>query len=185
MGKTNRYASLGSMPLVLSIPTWLGRVVGLPGVADDAAWWAVMLPWWVWGVLLLASGVWVGFAWSNDLLRVFGGEWPDFQAWDQKDRLQMYEAACLWVNVAPQLPLPRKAKAKYGQMAKAVVADRLTVFGSVDDVLTGLMAKQSGETGPSTYVFTPHSEVTRRNLEEYARSVDERPPFLFPRERVK
>jgi len=136
-----------------------------------------MLPWWVWGVLLLASGVWVGFAWSNDLLRVFGGEWPDFQAWDQKDQLQLYEAACLWVDREPQLPLPRRAKAIYSALESHMLSGKSLPQYELDDTIAITLGEKEFP--------EPHAPMSRAGLLAMAESRGERPRFLYPAERVK
>jgi hypothetical protein len=39
--------------------------------------------------------------------------WPDLAKWDNKENFELYEAACLWFNIEPRLPMPDRALSKY------------------------------------------------------------------------
>jgi hypothetical protein len=106
----------------------------------------------------------------------FGRPWPDYEKWDKKQRLQLYEAACLWVECEPVLPMPRKAKAKYDDLKEKAVAGVLPVETSEADRV-GVIGR-SIYRGNNDWV-DPHSTADRNDLVSLAEGLNERPRFLF------
>jgi len=177
--KTGSVVALGG---ALSAPVWVPRVVSLPGTIDDLGAWMNMLPWYAWGGLVAVSGVWVGVAWANDMLRLFRPNWPNFKEWDQRQDFELYEAACLWFNQEPQLPMPRRAKKVYEKWRekiydRALAANTETMRASINLAFerTGLAHERMS--------VTPHNKISREDLIGLAREGECQPEFLFPHKR--
>jgi len=140
------------------------------------------------GVLTVAFALWPGlFNW------LWGG-WHreytplDFAILDKRDHFKLYEAACLWCEMAPTLPFPTAGKKAYNRLEKAIYDQKLRLeYGTIDEILnqTGeiLVPEWRDDDEPSINV---NSRVYRDELKRYAKEeTTERPRFLFVGERAK
>src|ERR1700730_16121529 len=57
------------------------------------------------------------------------GAWPDFKKWDQREKFELYEPACLWFHREPVLPMPRNAQEKYQEWKRMILGARLSIIG--------------------------------------------------------
>jgi|GEM_PF-5431946 len=99
--------------------------------------------------------------------------WPDFKKWDQREKFELYEAACLWFDREPALPMPQNAQEKYQEWKRLILGGRLSVTGATtrNDVEIS-MKKETA--------INPHLIIYREVLEEVAKHDNVEPRFLFP-----
>jgi len=92
-------------------------------------------------------------------------EYPDYEAWDIVQDLAIWQIACLWAKQRPYSVIHAEKKAyPLLQMLKNDI-DRGILEVTVPD---------------STSMWR---KISRARLIEYAKKKNEKPPFLFPRER--
>jgi hypothetical protein len=104
-------------------------------------------------------------------------KWPDFKIWDKRDKFELYEAACLWFNIDPVLPMPEEARLKYQAWKNLIFDAALPV-----DTDSTLQIVQIGKRINSA--ITPHTpRVDREVLESLAEEEGHRPLFLYPHKR--
>ena len=102
--------------------------------------------------------------------------WPDFKKWDTKTNFELYEAACLWFNIEPRLPMPDRALSKYQSWKYMAFGGGLPVHtDSVRHAVQIGMNKDSS--------ITPHTLVHRVVLEGLAEHDGYEPLFLYPHRR--
>lgn len=149
----------------------LGIFVGglglIPGVPPPAGYALMAL-----GLVLIVRGAWQNW---------FQAPTPDYDVWDAKDAFRLYEAASLWVNVEPRLPLTRKARAQYKVFESALNGGGMPAAASptVRDAIDRAFAKVNKEEW-----VDPNTLIDRGVLIEWATHHSEEPPFLFPKRRV-
>jgi hypothetical protein len=107
--------------------------------------------------------------------------WPDFDKWDRQSEFRLYEVACLWSNQEPALPLSKEAKDCFLRLERAVLDRTLKVHR---ENLREVIADAVQESRGGQVMANPNWGVTRADLLSYALVADEKPRFLFPRERV-
>jgi hypothetical protein len=101
--------------------------------------------------------------------------WPDFKKWDKKEKFELYEAACLWFNIEPRLPMPDRPLSKY-QTMKEMTLDGFPVESeSIRHSLDKAKKLDSS--------VTPHTLVVREVLEGLAEHENYQPMFLYPHRR--
>jgi hypothetical protein len=102
--------------------------------------------------------------------------WPDFKKWDKKEDFELYEAACLWFNTEPRLPMPDRALSKYQEW-------RSKIFGGGIPVDTDSVrhAVEIGANVESS--VTPHTRIHREVLTGLAAHDGYCPLFLYPSKR--
>jgi hypothetical protein len=103
--------------------------------------------------------------------------WPDFKKWDQKSEFELYEAACLWFDIEPQLPMPRKPQEKYQQWKAMILGGGLPVH-SGNNIRNDIKVSMRDETA-----ITPHLRIYRDVLVTVAEHDGEQPRFLYPHRR--
>lgn len=182
---STRFNRIGAAALAL---LWYSArpasLFALPGVVEDAAtWqqWFAMMPDWLWGLGLFLFGVWVASAWYPVVSAALHPQWPDFEVLDKRDRFQLWEAACFWVNQVAKLPLRGAAWRQFKQFEGAIKARTLSVIR--EDLRETIYDAYDEKRGRRTKA-NPKWTVKRDALVEYAQSVDSKPPFLFPKERI-
>lgn len=98
----------------------------------------------------------------------------NFSIWDLKEEFFLAEAACLWLEVNP-----------YDRdLDKQTNSDIWGLIGIL--LIAGMHGKLNGFTPFTETVdkaFPQFSKITRDGLIEYAKSVGQKPKFLFPAER--
>ncbi len=107
-------------------------------------------------------------------------KWPDFEKWDQMQEFQLYEAACLFFDAEPQLPMPAKAQAlfrewKYQWLHKT--PNHLSVLVTINEAVES--AYTTAKELPDK-TFHPHMMVKRASLITWCEARHEYPLFLFP-----
>ena len=116
-----------------------------------------------------------------------GGREPTaIELWQKVDPLHLYQAAALWVGESPpndeQAPLPPPALPILWRLKKAIIDGDLPLADDADNTkqmrmvaLPAAMARWDGKP-----VKIPNDvEVDREGLRTFAKSIDERPAFLF------
>jgi hypothetical protein len=110
-----------------------------------------------------------------------GRKWPDFM--DNREKFQLYEAACLFFDDAPVLPMPARSQKLFGEWKGGWLANapsRLKILPQLREVVTMAVDEAYGN---EEKTFHPHMEVSRKNLVEWCDKHDERPRFLFKDQR--
>jgi hypothetical protein len=105
----------------------------------------------------------------------------DFKKYDGCRRFELYEAACLWAGERPALPLSPTSERHFRELEAAVQNDQLAVLRDLNEALAD--AYDLVVHGKKTKA-NPHWKVDREDLLARANALGEKPPFLFPRERV-
>jgi len=143
-----------------------------------------------WAIVCLATGVgMVAVSIGGGWVRV-GREssWPDFQKWDELKTFRLYEAACLWNNEEPKLPLSRNAQRAFDQFKKEI--ERRVGTGEGPPTLSlseniGLAGRKVGiKSDADEYNIHVDSMIGREWLQAYAEQEGARPPFLFKTSRA-
>lgn len=127
------------------------------------------------GVLFILRGLWL---WWEERAAARA---VDYAAWDDREAFQLYEAACLWVEERPILPMSRKAQRLYDRWREMIYAGTLKRTGelTVDEAVNLAMERSEHFDRPRTSI-TPHTLVKRSSLVELAEAAGEAPRFLFP-----
>ena len=111
-----------------------------------------------------------------------GHTWPDFEKWDKQKEFRLLEAACLWVDEEPRLPLSFKSQIAFRKLEKALEEYRLSARrNDLWEVISDAFdLHEKGQANKAN----PNWVVTRSDLVTYAKTVGEKPRFLFPKERT-
>ena len=114
--------------------------------------------------------------------------WPDFEASDKRKDFQLYEAACLWFDRKPILPMPRAAKRMYRELKAGVESGGLAgIFtnDALDNALySAAFRHKIAKPGEDFYPpITPHTKVKRAALLRWAEKRGDKPRFLYPERR--
>jgi len=94
---------------------------------------------------------------------------------------QLHQLACLWENQEPSLPSSHRAKNRFETLAAAARSGALLVRR---DNLRQVIVDAIDETRGIKVKADPLWIVSRKDAIAYANSINEMPPFLFPKERV-
>jgi hypothetical protein len=172
-----------------SAPTLLALGVGLIGIAGGVLLAALGVdrliagaPLWSWAIV---GGLLVLCVALFGYVVILEHRWPDFDAWN-KEELRLFEAACLWVNQDPRLPMTPAARRQYKRLAKAFFEHNLPIAEDIDtDVRLAMDRHFDGKGVEQSDSITVNTRVYRHTLEELAQEWNERPRFLFPKERER
>lgn len=128
-------------------------------------------------VACLAVMAWSGWGW-------WSGAWsitaPNWGVWDRRDRFRLFEAASLWEDIEPTMPMLWRAPKRFRRLDQAVATRQLTVIR--DDLRETIEDAWDLANGKKP-MANPYWVVLREDLLSYASSIGERPGFLFPRDR--
>jgi hypothetical protein len=141
--------------------------------------WAIELCWWAGSLLAFAAMAHSVTKWW----RCYGGRalllslpiqrWPDFVKWDDRTEFELHEAAALWFDAEPRLPMWWRARRKFRQWERMIA-------GGIIPAHPGLR-----ELGfATTSSITPHIRIQRAALRALAEKEGSKPLFLFPDRRV-
>ena len=106
--------------------------------------------------------------------------WPDFDRWDEEGIFRLFEAACLWCDESPSLPLNSGPSHRFEQLRDAIYCGDLQGYLSLQESVRSAWAKHNGRPEPADDPITVNSRVKRAALTDYAMKIGERPRFLFP-----
>jgi hypothetical protein len=116
--------------------------------------------------------------------------WPDFKALDKRSDFELYEAACLWFDEEPVLPMFDDAFELYQEWRSVIEAGEMPArftHDPLNDAISSAMAKakipppKAGENFGA--LVTPHTRVSRGVLRGWAEIKGEKPRFLYPERR--
>jgi hypothetical protein len=102
--------------------------------------------------------------------------WPDFKKWDKQEKFELYEAACLWFNIEPRLPMPDRSLSKYQEWKAMAFSGGLPV--DTDSVRHAIEIGTNVESS-----ITPNTRVRREVLRGLAEHDGYQPMFLYPHKR--
>jgi hypothetical protein len=111
---------------------------------------------------------------------------PDYDLWDNKQRLRLFEAACLWLEEEPNSrtgDMSPEAKAMYRQLADAVRIRELSAAVNTDEVVGMAFETHGMPTRDGDHAISVNTEVKREGLRDYAQRIAQNPKFLFPGQR--
>jgi hypothetical protein len=144
--------------------------------------WAIELFWWVGPPLLLAGAAHVVIKWWRWhgvwplLLSLPIQPWPDFRKWDDRTEFALYEAAALWFDTEPRVPMWWRARRKFRLWNLMITEAAIS-----EDPKSLHGASEKG--APTMSSVTPHTRVHREALKMLAEKEGSRPLFLFPERR--
>ena len=104
-----------------------------------------------------------------------GRKWPDFM--DGHEKIQLYEAACLFFDNAPILPMPARSQKLFDEWKMQWLANypnRLPVLVQRGEAVAMAIDSAHGEREKT---FHPHMEVYRKDLVKWCETHGERPRF--------
>jgi hypothetical protein len=140
--------------------------------------WAIGLCWWGGACLILAGVAYLVIKWW----RSYGGRallislpiqrWPDFQKWDGRSEFALYEAAALWFDAEPRLPMWWRARRTFRRWQRSL-ADTTIPAGPLS---------RGGPSQDEAYTIssvTLHTRVHREALKRLAEKEGREPLFLF------
>jgi hypothetical protein len=112
--------------------------------------------------------------WPRSLAPTTSSEpWPDFKKWDKANDFELFEAACLWFDIEPRVPMPDNALDKYQSWRRDILAGKLSI--DADSVRHAIEIAVKRDTS-----VTPHSRIRREKLVTLAGRDGVWPLFLFP-----
>jgi hypothetical protein len=97
---------------------------------------------------------------------------PDLDAWAQVNELELWQAACLWAEKEPALPINRGAEYAHFRMLKEAVSKK--------ELIAILNLEQSLALQARRFDPDAHTKATREELRKFAVRRNQRPRFLFP-----
>jgi hypothetical protein len=114
--------------------------------------------------------------------------WPDFKVLDDRKDFELYEAACLWFDKEPILPMFDEALGIYQQWKQCIEAGDMPTHASYDPLADAInislykhpFPKLGSEFAP---VITPHLRISRGILKAWCEATGHRPRFLYPERR--
>jgi hypothetical protein len=111
--------------------------------------------------------------------------WPDFDKWDTKNVFRLFEAAALWNDEEPKLPMSATAQRTFKQFHRAIYEKKLRTKLSLDESL-GVAAHEIGDyPKPDEDPITVNTTIGRKHLRAYADEMGQKPKFLFTDQRAK
>jgi len=161
---------MGAPYAISSLPPLLGQLMFWGGIVG-----LVLYPLWVLRDRL--------FEWLPGLpIPSPRDEWPDFDKWDQQREFRLWEAANLWANREPKMPLDRRATVAFRKLEKGINDKTLQVLRQdLREVIYDAYDKTHHGIQPKA---NPNWGVKRDELLSFASSIGEKPRFLYPKERV-
>src|ERR1700755_1290432 len=118
----------------------------------DSATGAMESLWWVCALALAGAACLVTKWW-----RSYGGRalwhslpiqrWPDFKHWDDRTEFELYEAAALWFDTEPRLPMWWRARRKFRRWGPMIATG----------VIVAEPALTAGIAAPTISSITPHT----------------------------
>jgi hypothetical protein len=114
--------------------------------------------------------------------------WPDFRVWDEHEEFELYQAACLWFDREPILPMPDNARSLFAEWQAAIEGGNMNArftYDPLSDAVTMAMLKHPmpGQGTDFAPLVTVHTRVSRRVLKAWADDRGQQPRFLFPERR--
>src|SRR5205823_2847819 len=105
---------------------------------------------------------------------------PAYDKWDIVDVLRLFEAACLWCDVEPGLPMPIRARRVFKRLQACLADKSIYPALSMREMLDAPPRNDSFATEFDEDVpINVNRHVGREALTEYARRIGARPRFLF------
>jgi hypothetical protein len=137
--------------------------------------WAIEVGWWTGAVLIFGGAAYLLTKWW----RSYGGRallqslpvqrWPDFKKWDEHDEFELYEAAALWFDAEPRMPMWWRARQRFRRWKPMIGAG--VILAEPDG---------RGEISKIGTSVTPHTRIRRDELKRLAEKEGSKPLFLFP-----
>jgi hypothetical protein len=147
------------------------------GPAIEFCFWAGL------SLLLAAAAYLVGKWW-----RSYGGRplvlslpiqrWPDFKKWDQRAEFELCEAAALWFDAEPRLPMWWRARRKFRLWMPMISSGEIPTLAAPMPV-----HHTKGAAHRTISSVTPHARIHRDVLRALAEKEDRKPLFLFAERR--
>lgn len=106
-----------------------------------------------------------------------------YKLWDGIDPLELYQAACLWIGLAPpdssEMPLTGDASVSLYKLTRAIENEELD-YSTSHMSQWELTAIRLQMINSERFKAQKTTRVTRQALMEYAEAVGEKPAFLYP-----
>jgi hypothetical protein len=105
--------------------------------------------------------------------------WPDFSKWDAVEIFNLYEAAALWCDQEPSLPLSNRATLVFNRLRRGIYNQEISPSMDLREAVTSAVTQHSGEKFSLDDAVTVNTRVKRAELLKHAKKHEERPKFLF------
>lgn len=128
------------------------------------------------GAAYLALKWWQSYGGRAQLLSLPVQQWPDFGKWDTRSEFKLYEAAALWFDAEPRLPMWWRACRKLQQWEPMISCGAIAVEREWRSGASEVGARPNSSTVP--FVL-----VRRETLKTLAEKEGREPLFLFPERR--
>jgi hypothetical protein len=115
-----------------------------------------------------------------DLWPIRQKTWPDFSKWDAVDIFTLSEAAALWYDQEPSLPLSNRATLIFNRLRRGILNQEISPHMDRREAVTSAVTQHSGEKFSLDDAVTVKTRIKRAELLKYAKKIEERPKFLFP-----
>jgi hypothetical protein len=106
--------------------------------------------------------------------------WPDFDRWDKEDVFRLFEVACLWNDIEPQLPLNFESNATFKKLRQAIYNQELSPYMDIDEAVAAAWNTHVTKEFKKDDAVTVNTKVQRDSLLEFAQNEGDRPRFLYP-----
>lgn len=107
--------------------------------------------------------------------------WPDFDKWDDKTEFRLFEAACLWNEEEPKLPMSDGALDKFEMLREAIYARDLSASGlTLDEAFDAAWGKVVKRAPKIDDPINVNTKVEKKTLVDFASRNGSGPRFLFP-----
>lgn len=111
-----------------------------------------------------------------------------YKLWDGIDPLELYQAACLWIGLAPpdssETPLTGDASVSLYKLTRAIENEELEYSTSHMSQMEMMTIRLQISTS-QRFKAPKSTRVTRKALMIYAATIGERPAFLYPEVRLR
>jgi hypothetical protein len=145
--------------------------------------WAIELCWGAGAVLAFGGAAYLLTKWW----RSYGGRallqslpiqrWPDFKKWDERAEFELYEAAALWFDAEPRMPMWWRARQKFRRWKLMIGAGAILAEPDARGIISEIGVRHIS-------AVTPHTRIRREELKLLAEEEGSKPLFLFPESRA-
>jgi hypothetical protein len=125
------------------------------------------------GVVYLVTNWWRSYGGRALILSLPIQRWPDFKKWDDRDEFELFEAAALWFDAEPRLPMWWRARGQFQLWKLAISSGAIPINSQAPIEVSEIAA-------PTTSSVTPHTRIDREALKRLAEKEGRKPLFLFP-----
>jgi hypothetical protein len=162
--------------ITMSAEAAIALPLGREGLMTELSWWAVSLLMFA-GAACLAVKWWRSYGGQPLFLSLPVQKWPDFKKWDGRSEFELFEAAALWFDAEPRLPMWWRSRRKFELWKPMFIGGGLLAPPKSLNAASGLGAEMPR-------LITLHTRIRREVLLYLAEQEGAKPLFLFPERRA-